>query len=75
MMTIQQIQAVREIGQAIVQTVKEAGEPVGAPGGILYAALMASGCSFSQFQSIMGTLVRAGYLRQSGDCYHWVKDL
>ena len=74
-MTVQQMQAVRAIGKAIVESVKEADPVVGAPGGILYAALMASGCSLSQFQSIMDTLVRAGYLRQSGQCYHWVKDL
>jgi hypothetical protein len=67
--------AIRAISKAIVQTVKAAGEPVGAPGGILYAALMASGCTLSQFQSIMYALIGAGYLRQSGECYHWVKDL
>ena len=74
-MTVQQIQAIRAIGKAIIDTVKDSSPAVGAPGGHLYAALMASGCTLSQFQSIMGTLVRAGYLRQSGECYHFVKDL
>ena len=74
-MTVQQISALRAIGQAIIETVKESDPIIGAPGGILYAALITSGCTLSQFQQIMSGLVRAGYLRQSGECYHWVKDL
>jgi hypothetical protein len=74
-MTVQQVHALREIGKAIIETVKESDPVIGAPGGILYAALMASGCTLNQFQQIMAGLVRAGYLGQSGECYHWVKDL
>ena len=68
-MTQEQIKAVAGICKAIVETAKEAG-PMGAPGGILYAALMAHGCSFSQFQSLMGGLCAMGKLRKSGDCYY-----
>ncbi len=68
-MTTEQIKAVREIAGAIIDTVK-ASEPIGAPGGVMYAALMAHGCTLQQFEGIMGGLVRANLLRKSGDCYH-----
>ena len=68
-MTIEQIKALQAIANAIIETVRESG-PLGAPSGIMYAALMAQGCSLEQYQQIMSGLVRAGKLRQSGDCYH-----
>ncbi len=68
-MTNQQIAAVRQVGRAIVETVTECG-PLGAPGGHIYAALMAQGCTLQQFEGIMGGLVRAGLLDKRGDCYH-----
>lgn len=71
-MTIQQRTALRAIARAIVESVREAGS-TGAPGGILYAALMASGCRLSQFQSLMSVLVTGGYLSRSGECYYFVK--
>jgi len=67
-MTIEQIRVLRGVCEAILDAVR-AGGAMGAPGGILYAALMASGCSFSQFQSLMGGLCRAGKLRKKGECY------
>lgn len=66
--TIEQLKALRGICDAVVSTVKESG-PMGAPAGILYAALMAHGCSLSQFQSLMAGLVRAGKVTQHGDVY------
>jgi len=63
-----QAQALKQICDAVIDTVKQSG-PMGAPGGILYAALMAYGCSLSQFESLMGALVRAGKLTKHGDCY------
>lgn len=68
-MTIQQARALRAIGDAIIDAVSKAGA-VGAPGGHLYAALMAAGCSYDQFVQIMAGLVRAGMLSKSGECYH-----
>ncbi len=68
-MTVQQAQAVRQVATAIIETVRESG-PLGAPGGVMYAALMAQGCTLQQFEGIMGGLVRAGFLRKSGECYH-----
>ncbi len=67
-MTHAQATALKQICDAVIDTVKQSG-PMGAPGGILYAALMAYGCSLSQFESLMGALVRAGKLTKHGDCY------
>ena len=70
-MTIEQVRALKAIADAIIETVRESG-PLGAPSGVMYAALMAQGCSLDQYQQIMAGLVRAGKLRQSGHCYHAV---
>jgi hypothetical protein len=67
-MTPEQIRLIRQIADAIVATVREAG-PQGAPGGVIYAALMAQGCTFNQFQSLMSGLLRTGRLALDGDCY------
>jgi hypothetical protein len=71
-MTAAQVKLLRMVADAILSTVREAG-PLGAPGGVIYAALMAQGCTLHQFQQIMGGLVRAGMLTQDGDCYHAVE--
>lgn len=67
-LTRAQAMALRAIVGAVVQAVAEAG-PTGAPSGVLYAALTAHGCSLSQYQSLMGALVRNGTLRADGDVY------
>jgi hypothetical protein len=67
-MTTTQINTLKLIIDAILETVKEAGSN-GAPGGVLYAALMAQGCSLNQFQSLMRGIVSGGKLRQDGDLY------
>lgn len=61
-------QTVRAIALAIVDTVREMGSH-GAPGGVLYAALMSVGLSLESFQTLMGALVEAGVLRQEGHQY------
>ena len=68
-LTTQQQSAVTMIVHAVLDTIRESG-PMGAPSGILYAGLMAQGCSLSQYQSLMGALERAGKVRLDGDCYH-----
>jgi hypothetical protein len=68
-MTAQQVKLLRMVADAILCTVREAG-PTGAPGGVIYAALMAQGCSLHQYEQIMGGLVAAGMLTRDGDCYH-----
>lgn len=68
-MTLDQILALRLIAQAVLESIKAAG-PLGAPGGHLYAALMAHGCSLQQFEQIMTGLERNGMVTKRGDCYH-----
>jgi hypothetical protein len=67
-MTAQQIRLIRMVADAIISTVRETG-PAGAPGGVIYAALMAQGCTLAQFETIMNGLVRAGQLTRDGHCY------
>lgn len=65
---------VRTLLNVIVETVKEAGEQ-GAPAGPMYAALMTTGMSLEQFETIMGVLVRTGHLRHSNHCYFYLKSI
>jgi hypothetical protein len=67
-LTPEQIKALRAICDAVVDVVR-AGGSLGAPGGVIYAALMGQGCTLSQFESLMSGLVRAGKLRRDGDLY------
>ena len=67
----EQINALRAIADAIVEAVKAA-EPIGAPGGVIYAALMAGGCTLAQYESIMSAMVRSGILTRHGDLYRVV---
>lgn len=67
-MTVEQLKALKQIADAIIESVRLAGS-LGAPGGHLYAALMAHGCTLHQYEQIMSGLVKAGMLRKSGECY------
>ena len=66
--TTEQIAALRALAGAITEAVKAAG-PMGAPGGVIYAALMAQGCTLAQYESIMSAMVRSGNLTRHGDLY------
>ena len=66
-MTPQQIAALRAIARTIIEVCAD--EPIGAPGGIIFAALQAQGCSLHQYEQIMSGIVRAGMLERDGDCY------
>lgn len=68
-MTPTQIRAVASISLGVIEAIEAAGEQ-GAPAGALYAAMQAQGASFTQFMSLMGTLVRPGYLTLEDNCYH-----
>lgn len=68
MITKKQLETIQAVAAAVVDTVREAGE-FGAPSGGLYAALMAHGCTLSQYQSLMRALVSAGKLVLRHDCY------
>lgn len=67
-MTKDQIIAAQKIGLAILEVIEEAGE-LGAPSGPMYAALNANGCSLSQYQSLMETLQRRGFVNLQDHCY------
>ena len=67
-MTPEQVKATVEVANAIVAVVKEAG-PLGAPGGMIYAAMMANGCDLATYETFMAGLVAAGRLRKNGDFY------
>ena len=47
---------------AVAETIREVGE---APSGTIYAALMSHGCTMSQYEAIIGTLTRAGLVRET----------
>lgn len=63
-----QLSAIRLVCDAVLSAVEAAGS-AGAPGGVLYAALMGQGCTMNQFQGIIGILVKSGRVRQCGDLY------
>ncbi len=67
-MTIEQLNNMRAILGAVTDTVQAAGT-AGAPGGVLYAALMTGGCSLANFKAIMSALVQTGKITQQGDLY------
>ena len=67
-MTNDQMKAIRMIADAIVDSVREAGSH-GAPAGVLYAAMMAHGCSLENFEGLMSLLVQVGRFRKSGHLY------
>jgi hypothetical protein len=71
-MTAQEIAAIRMVAEAIEDAVKAAG-PLGAPGGVIYAALMAHGVTLDQYNQLMSGLVRAGRLTRDGHLYHVAK--
>lgn len=64
-----QLIALKAVCDAIIEAVSVAG-PAGAPGGVLYAAMMQYGCTLENFNGIMSGLVGAGMLCRVGECYH-----
>ena len=67
MLSNRQITAIQMLADAIIEAVK-AGGPLGAPGGVLYAALMDK-MTADQFAQFMSALVGAGKLRKQGHLY------
>ncbi len=61
-------EALARLGMAVLDSIKEAGI-LGAPGGVIYAALMAKGASLQQYESFMNGLVGNGLVQKEGDCY------
>jgi len=66
-MTNQQIKALQSIGKGIIESCNI--DSIGAPSGAIYAALMVHGASLNQFNSIMDTLVKHGFLTHDSECH------
>lgn len=66
-MTNQQIKILQSIGKGIIESCNI--DSNGAPSGIIYSALMGHGATLNQFQSIMDTLVKHGFLTHDADCH------
>lgn len=62
------VNAVLALFDAIIDSIKVAGD-YGAPGGTLYAALMAYGCTLDRFNNIMTILVASGRVERRGQLY------
>lgn len=56
-MTPDQIKVAQTVGLALLDTIAEQGS-LGAPSGPMYAALMHKGCTLTQYNSIIGGLLR-----------------
>ena len=69
-MTKQQILALQSIGKGIIEAANI--DSIGAPSGVIYSALMSHGATYNQFQQIMSTLERHGFLSHDVDAntYH-----
>lgn len=60
-MTREQILAAQRIGAVVLETIQDAGE-LGAPSGVIYAALQTQGCTLNQYQSLLAPLVSRGFV-------------
>ena len=65
----QQIKAMQTVIHGVLDAVA-AGGPMGAPAGIMYAAMAASGCTLDQFDMITQAVCRAGLISRDGDLFH-----
>lgn len=66
-MNTQQLSAIREVCNAVVESVELAG-PMGVGSGIVYSALMSTGISLNQYQQLISILVRSGKLTNNKHC-------
>jgi len=64
-----QVEKMAALCTIIVEAVKDMG-PMGAPSGPMYAALMSTGITLDQYQTIMDGLVAAGKLKRRGYVYY-----
>jgi hypothetical protein len=62
------VETMTELLKIIVEAVKDMGT-MGAPSGPMYAALMSTGMTLDQYQTIMDGLVSAGKLKRRGHVY------
>jgi hypothetical protein len=66
-MTNQQIKALQSIAKGIIESCNI--DSIGAPSGVIYSALMGHGATLNQFNSIMDTLVKQGFLTHDYECH------
>jgi len=69
-LTPERAHALHTVCQMFLEAVKEGGD-LGAPGGVMYAAVMDK-ISLGQFEQIMSALVAMKKVRRSGDRYFFV---
>jgi len=62
------VDVLRHINLAILETIHEAGE-LGAPDGLLFAAMQTHGATLSQYRQIMSVLASRAYVTLDVDCY------
>lgn len=67
-MTGQQIKAAQCVARALLDTIAEVA-PHGAPSGLMYAALMAQGCTLAQYQSLVASMQRNGLITAQEDSH------
>ena len=60
------IRAIRALSDIIEETARES-MPMGAPSGIIYAALMSHGVSLEVYQQILAAMQAAGRITVAGD--------
>lgn len=65
-LTEQQAEAIRKLADIIEETAREAG-PMGAPSGVVYAALMGVGITLDTYQSMLGIMEQQGRITVSSD--------
>jgi hypothetical protein len=66
--TPEQLKAIKALADAIIEAVRAADPTIGAPGGVIYAALLGK-LSLERYESFMSALVRTGKLTKRGECY------
>ena len=71
-MNTQQIAAIRLASDCILEAANQAG-PMGAPSGVVYAALMVHGMKLATYESLLGALERMGKIIVEHDCIRPVK--
>jgi predicted methyltransferase len=71
-MTPSQINAAQLLGKAVLETIEESGS-LGAPSGVLYAALSSKGVSLSIYQQMIASMGKNGFVTESDHCLHITK--